>query len=155
MREGARVTQITREGAKERARGVETPPLLFYEYFFLPSLSVAGAELVMLGEGEAAVTVGKTAADEVAADVIRALAAHVSLRSKRQLELADGVLLATYVCVVNLALCVVKLARTRRQRAVAPHEVCVVKGVCSKRYTPTRSKCRHTYSSLRPHAFVT
>ena len=99
MREGARVTQITREGAKERARRVETPRLLFYEYFFLPSLSVAGAELVMLGEGEAAVTIGETDTDEVAADVIRALAAHVSLRSKRQVELADGVLLATYVCV--------------------------------------------------------
>ncbi len=52
----------------------------------------------MLGEGEAAVTVCETAADAVAADVIRALSAHVSLRSKRQLEFADGVLLATYVC---------------------------------------------------------
>ena len=42
--------------------------------------------------------------------LICALAAHVSLRSKRERELADGVLLATYMCLVKLALCLVKLA---------------------------------------------
>ena len=64
----------------------------------------------------------------------RALAAHISLRSKSlwPLGLAHGVLLATYVCVAKLALCVVKLARTRRRRAVAP------RSVCSKVYTQLR-----------------
>ena len=106
------------------------PPPFFYEYFFLPSLSVAGAQLVLLREGEAAVTIGETAADEVAPDVIRALAAHVSLGSKRQLELADGVLLATYVCACVCSKVSFVCSKVRANSPTAcccPPEVCVVK----------------------------
>ena len=76
--------------------------------------------MVLLGKGETAVTVGETAADEVAADVIGALAAHVSLRRKRQLEFADGVLLATYVCVSKVSFVCSKVSANSQTACCCP-----------------------------------